>query len=320
MANLKTFLLYALLQPGLHAELSDTFIQNITGILQAKTPAWLAQLPTSISLLSDRWQLHNLKTVPNLSYNYVAHAHSNSYAQEVVLKICILEEVFTQEYNALRYFSGKECVKLLDIDTAHNAILLESIKPGISLKSLWPERDLEAVEQTAALIQKIHQRPIDSSADFPHVAQRLELLNGFSDERIPQHHITAAYDLSLTLLASQGDLYVLHGDLHHENVLLGPNNCWKAIDPQGIVGELAYEVGVFMRNPFPDLLAHHNAKEILSQRLDRFSALLNIDRQRLIEWSYVQAVQAACWALRNNSAHWDTFIQYAELMRLLTGL
>jgi len=43
------------------------------------------------------------------------------------------------------------------------------------------------------------------------------------------------------------DKYVLHGDLHHENILLD-GDTYKAIDPHGRIGEKILEVGTFIEN------------------------------------------------------------------------
>jgi len=54
------------------------------------------------------------------------------------------------------------------------------------------------------------------------------------------------------LCASATDRVVLHGDLHHDNILLATREAWLAIDPHGIVGDPGYEVGAPLFNPDPD--------------------------------------------------------------------
>ncbi len=38
------------------------------------------------------------------------------------------------------------------------------------------------------------------------------------------------------------------GDLHHENILAAERAPWLAIDPKGVIGEPAYEMGALLRN------------------------------------------------------------------------
>lgn len=76
---------------------------------------------------------------------------------------------------------------------------------------------------------------------------------------------------------------LLHGDLHQDNILLSNNNKWIAIDHKEVIGEPAYEIGAFTRNPIPQLLEQPNIQAIITKRLNIFSKMLNIDRQQLKE-------------------------------------
>ena len=41
---------------------------------------------------------------------------------------------------------------------------------------------------------------------------------------------------------------LLHGDLHHQNILFNENKGWKAIDPKGIIGVPVMELARFLDN------------------------------------------------------------------------
>jgi streptomycin 6-kinase len=111
------------------------------------------------------------------------------------------------------------------------------------------------------------------------------------------------------LAASQAEPVVLHGDLHHWNVVSAERQPWLAIDPHGVVGEPAFEVGAWMRNPVgePDearfLLRQPDPRAIISRRLDIFAEELRIDRDRLRDWSVAFAVISACWSDESNHAN-----------------
>ena len=99
--------------------------------------------------------------------------------------------------------------------------------------------------------------------------------------------------------------------MHHDNILSSVRSGWLSIDPKGIKGEVAYEVGAFIRNPFNQLSQHPNAKEIISYRLHAFAKHLSVDVERLRAWSYVQAVLAAVWAEQDN-ASFEPWMRIAE--------
>jgi streptomycin 6-kinase len=62
-----------------------------------------------------------------------------------------------------------------------------------------------------------------------------------------------AESLFRELIASSESPVLLHGDLHHFNILSARRQPWLAIDPKGVAGEPAYEPGALLRNPNPEL-------------------------------------------------------------------
>jgi streptomycin 6-kinase len=113
-----------------------------------------------------------------------------------------------------------------------------------------------------------------------------------------------------------GEQVVLHGDLHHFNVLRSGEG-WLAIDPKGVVGERAYEPGALLRNPWPGLLDVPDPTEVLRRRSAQLAEALDLDLERVRAWAYVQAVLAAEWCVQDG---WDpTFFRaVAELLEPLT--
>lgn len=100
------------------------------------------------------------------------------------------------------------------------------------------------------------------------------------------------------LCDSQSSTRLLHGDLHHHNVLLDNQRGWLAIDPKGVVGELAYEVGAAFRNPCerPAVFA---ARATIERRVGRFAGVLGLDAERVLGWAFAQAVLAAIWEVED---------------------
>ena len=91
---------------------------------------------------------------------------------------------------------------------------------------------------------------------------------------------------------------MLHGDLHHDNILQNGDD-WVVIDPKGVIGEPAYEVAAFIRNPMPELLTHENAQKIIHNRITRFAKILELSEHRVIGWCFVQAVLSLVWAIED---------------------
>lgn len=144
-----------LLPPVFKRQITDTFCED--GI------SWLNMLPNMIENAVAKWQIININTVNNLSFNYVAHGFSRLFNANIILKISPECSAFNYEKAGLLYFNGHGVNKLLDYDDTHNILLLEKIGDGITLKSLFPDKDDEAIKIAANLIKKLHTKTIDDS-------------------------------------------------------------------------------------------------------------------------------------------------------------
>jgi streptomycin 6-kinase len=98
------------------------------------------------------------------------------------------------------------------------------------------------------------------------------------------------------LLAQPQDIAVLHGDLHHGNVLDFSPRGWLAIDPKGLVGERGFDFANLFCNPTERLVAD-------PKRLSRLATVIseasNLDRQRLLKWVIAYAGLSAAWTLED---------------------
>jgi streptomycin 6-kinase len=263
---------------------------------------WLDALPQLLAEAAERWSLVVEPPYP-LSYNYVAPARTADGA-EVVLKAGVPRHELGTEIDALALYAGRGAVRLLDADRAAGLLLLERLSPGRSLAEAGD--DSQATEQAAAVMQALW-RPVPPTHGFPDVADwaaglaRLRSHYGGGTGPFPPALVDAAEGRFAELLASQGPPVVLHGDLHHFNILAAGQG-WRAIDPKGVVGEAAYEVGAWLRNPVGALPVGRPLARLTARRLDQLAELLALDRQRLAGWSLAQAVLSAWWEVEDAGA------------------
>ncbi len=97
------------------------------------------------------------------------------------------------------------------------------------------------------------------------------------------------------LLDAPRDIAVLHGDLHHGNVLdFGPAG-WLAIDPKGLIGERGYDFANLFCNPWPEA----DDPDRLERRLDQVASASDLDRHRLRQWILAYAGLSAAWTLES---------------------
>lgn len=275
---------------------------------------WLKRLPESIKYASNKWQLDNLQTMSNLSFNYVASGFSKLFNVNIILKILLDNNEFSNEKLGLVYFQGRCINKLLANDDAHNILLLEKIGTGVTLKSLFPHRDNEAIEIAANIIEKFHRKTIcdlQIKDSYPTITEWAKILDKFSDYHVPQKYVSLGQELADDLCAQEKypHEYLLHGDLHHENILHSHNDEWVSIDPKGVIGNIAYEIGAFMRNPVHELVIQPNLEQILVNRINKFSELLSLDRQLLVKYSYLVTLLGIIWSFEDKGDCWQDWLK-----------
>ena len=296
------------------------FITRIQNTFGSEGDTWLQQLPTILQDCAGGWSLTLLPPFEPLSYNYVAPAR-RSDGSLVVLKVGVPNSELWSELAALELMAGRGAVRLLDSRRAWGALLLEQLIPGTPLSSL--KDDEEATRVAAGVMADLWQ-PVPAEHPFPSVARwalglvRLrERFNGGSGP-FPESLVATAETLYADLLPSMEAPMVLHGDLHHENIVAARRQPWLALDPKGLVGEPAYEVGALLRNPIPGLMQAPDPGLILDRRVRILSETLGFDRQRLIAWGLAQAVLSAWWDIEDSTQGWEHPIGCAQhLARML---
>jgi streptomycin 6-kinase len=108
----------------------------------------------------------------------------------------------------------------------------------------------------------------------------------------------------------------LHGDLHHDNILVDGDNGWLAIDPKGVIGDPAYEAARFQHNPIPHFLAMDGPQQVARQRVEIMAPILQVDPARLLAWGFFDAMLSACWSVEDNE-DWRYALSCAEILETI---
>jgi streptomycin 6-kinase len=237
--------------PPVH--ISPTFARNVTSTFKDAGEQWLRSLPALLSQLAAQWSL-TIGSPYDLSFNYVAPV-SRAGGSLAVLKVSVPTEEFQYEMHALQQYGGDGCCRLLEVDVANCAILLERVEPGDTLVSL-ARTDDDAATRIAAQVMRTLWRPVEPQGLLP--------LASWFDDAFAKHRayyggpgpfpaavLDRAERLARDLLAATRDPVLLHGDCHHYNILTSARAGWLAIDPKGVVGDRGFDVGQFFLNPDP---------------------------------------------------------------------
>jgi streptomycin 6-kinase len=243
--------------------------------------------------LINQWSLTSVTDLAVTPYSHLYQAYSNTLNLNVVVKVAGSRQDSVREAQALSAYAGVGCARLIDYNKEFGAALIEKICPGTSLSIEFPDQDEQA---TISLCQLIGRLPKiwNERSNIEKLVDRVKALEHPSNniEKIR----LKALELTGYLLASSGHQVFLHGDLHHDNVILSHERGYVAIDPKGVIGEIEYEVAAFMCNPIDQLPKVNGLLDVFENRLSIFREQLGLNLERVKMWTYVHAAMACMWA------------------------
>lgn len=282
---------------------------------------WLRRLPELVEEYATRWSLEIGTPFP-ASYSFVAPA-TREDGTRAVLKVNLVERENVLEAEALRAYGGEGAVLLHEADPAAGVLLLERCEPGTRLVEIADDEEATAI--AAAVLRRLW-RPAGPGHPFELLADRARewsasILSDFDRLGAPFERSLAERASALfgELADSSEEAFLLHQDFHHYNVLAAQREPWLAIDPKPMVGERAFDIGSFLRNPGPEILSLPDPRAFTARRIDRFAADLGLDRDRIIGWALAQTVELGLWSLSVGGREWGEWeIACAELLVALT--
>lgn len=262
----------------------------------------LAQAPAVLERLRREWNLGEMSPLPDATCSVLIAGERDG--SPVVLKIPLAEDEVVFGGPAMRSFADHGGVDVLATDSDSGAVLMPRLGP--SLASDNPSDD-NAIEICAAAILRL--RGADDEGGMP-VREWYRLLLGSQDPRLAD-----AKTVLTKLLATSGRTRLIHGDLHHLN-LLEDGADYRVIDPKGIQAEPSLEIGAFMRNPQPSVVRLPDLAGRMRHRIERFAQLLGDPIERLWGWAFVEVTMSVDWD--DPTSDWSVAcLQIAEALRCL---
>ncbi len=195
----------------------------------------------------------------------------------------------------LEAWAGQSAVEVYA--RSEEAVLLEWLE-GPSLGQLLRSgKRAEADARLAATAKDLHRAAAKPPASLRPLAEHCAAL--FTLKIAPACPTDARRNFARCrarvreLLGAPRQSIALHGDLHHDNLLLAGRGC-TAIDPKGLFGEAAYDLANAFRNPQgADALLLDG--DLQRRRASTWSSSLGIERARLLAWAAVQAALSIAW-------------------------
>ncbi|MFT4413042.1 aminoglycoside phosphotransferase family protein [Fredinandcohnia humi] len=272
----------------------DAFKKKIIGAFGEEGKGWLHTIEERVQTCVDMWNLVIEGPVSNLSYNYVLKAF-DSENHPVILKLGVPSFDFRNEIHSIEAYAGDGCAKVVKADSELGAMLLEQLVPGRMLSN---ETDEDLVLNWFVEVWKAIRRPVPIGFQGPTImqwAQGLDkYLESYQNEEppIPFSAVNQARGYFDEITNSTEVLELLHGDLHHENILYSSEKGWMAIDPKGL----------------------------LIKRINFLCKNLSLNRERLLKAAVALATLYACWGIEDNDDWKQTYQCVEWFMELLNEI
>lgn len=217
----------------------------------------------------------------------------------------------------LRCFDGNGAVRLLNAD--EGAHLLE-FADGEQLKSLVAKNEDDcATEVVAEVASRLHSYSGSIPDDLINMERNFRsLFQKVKNGPLDSIYVEGA-NLAERLIKTEQEVRVLHGDIHHENILNSSTRGWLAIDPQCLAGERTYDLSntFFNLNGF---LSMAEAHETIDRRSSIFSRRLKIDKKRILKYAFAYGCLSACWCLEDGQEEESTLRIARSVRQFLKGL
>ena len=175
-----------------------------------------------------------------------------------------------------------------------NGLLLERAQGDVSLAEMvWDGRDDEARRIMCSVAARLHAPRND-----PPPRSLVSLMRWFAElEPAASRYggiLSQAAEAARGLLEESRDVVVLHGDIHHGNILDFGSRGWLAIDPKHLVGERGFDFVNILRNPDAQIAL---APGRFSRQATVVAEAARLDRVRLLQWTLAFAGLSAAWIL-----------------------
>jgi streptomycin 6-kinase len=246
---------------------------------------WLKRLPSIVEECADRWRL-SVGTPYAYASSSLVLPVTREDGSPAALKIAWPHREGLYEGDALRFWRGDGAVMLLEHDRDRGAFLLERCEPGSPLKELPEEQALDAFIEVVHRLWRPAGAPFTTLADeAAWWADYLPRVWTLAPEPFERRLLDAAMEAFDQLPPTQGELVLVHQDLHADNILRAERQPWLAIDPKPLLAEREFGVAAMVRG---DELGR--GPDRVRYRLDRLVRDLDLDRERARMWAFAQTL------------------------------
>ncbi len=261
-----------------------------------------------------QWELSEIEFKSEFSINsLIFYAVSKRYGK-VILKILININGFDNEILALKLFQGEKFCKLYEYSFDDKVYIMERIVPAHTLYESAPRN--ERIKFAGEIFKGLHKTDLTDSKFPTYIgwfeAGKKGTKNRKDCEELYQYLYSAERMLTDICKKYSRNL-LLHGDLHHENILKNENGSYTVIDPKGVIGDPVFDLSRFILDEFRDDLTSEPKEEIIDF-VQKLGDGVGIPCEILLRCLYIETV---IWLFREELANGESL---EECQQLITNM
>ncbi|MGI6716408.1 MAG: aminoglycoside phosphotransferase family protein [Eubacteriales bacterium] len=247
-----------------------------------------------LDIYAAKWHLSNLEQIDYYSVNSIFKCLSQTHGR-CILKIGKPCRQTQTEYNALNEYAGYPFCRIYEADIQNGVMLIEEITPGRRLRDI-PGLDIR-LEIFCYLFNTLHKTAADKFL-YPTYQDWVTRIAAYMRQRDDYKTLSSYMDKAEQICKELWEKYpgnfLLHGDLHHDNILLGADGRYYIIDPKGVVGGRVFDIPRFILNEFGDEITEDFKGKYLYiiKTLSNKLSVPEIDIKKLV---FVEMSMAHCW-------------------------
>lgn len=249
----------------------------------------------------NRWHLAEIKLIPYYSVNILFSVQLLD-GQPAILKIhSQVDRYTTREISMLQRGLPLYC-RLINFSEEDGVLLLQKGE-GASLHhidDLYSRLDV-FVKVFKSIHLSINQDSL-AQAVYPTYLELLHNIENWakhneSNALLP--YIDEALVIYDELQAIYPNKYVLHGDLHHDNIIYLEQNTPIVIDPKGVIESELFDVPRFILNEFTDDVIDSDVEKIVNT-IKYLSYKLNLPAQHIAKVLCIESILSVTWTLQDS--------------------
>ena len=304
-------------------EIPENVHKRIYRYLGNDTDGFLEKVQSRLDKYTKLWQLSDLSFMPTDTANLLFSCESDRYGS-CVLKVCIPGPEVQTEVNCLLAYQGRGYCKLWAYDLSDDVLLLERIYPGSQMWMVEDYRDRARLLGTCILNLKLDEmaalcyakEQLSSNElllkQYPtyltwleKVYRNLAKIDGLDEVLI---YLDKAIEVYTKLKKCHQNICLLHGDLHHENMLLNSEAGYTIIDPKGVADAPVMEGARFLMN---EIIGRNGIiireEDKIREMVAIISSIIGVSKEDLLKSLFIDITLSGSWTLEEHFSTVEAF-------------